>query len=894
MSLIDRFHKHRDPYDMNNAIPSWDTTTQLMAVTNMFGDLNVISAAIEVLEETVGLIEGDNSTKRVILYNISALLTIRFERLSDLDDHPDKFTFLNNFRILLSDRFERLSVLADLDKAISLMEDALRLGPDGYPHKHACLYNIGTSFSSRFGWPGDVADLHKSISRIEDSLRFTPDDHPDRPMYLTNFGKSLSHRFERLGNLPNLYKAISVMEEVLQLTLGDYPQKPGRLNNLANSTSLMEDAVRLTPDGHPTKPVCLNGLGTLLPSQFKRLGDLTDIDDDGGRAASLVPVDHSRKPIILGHLGRLLLGRIERFGNLADIDKSISMMEDALRFTPDDHPDRSAHLIVLGNLFSHRFERLGNLPDLNRLISVMESVLQLIPDGDPTKVMCLDNLGSLFLRRFQRLGDLTCIDKSISVLDEAVQLTPDGDPSKPMYLNGLGASLICRFEGLGDIIDVDKSILVQEDAVRLTPDSHPHKPVYLANLGGSTLVVSFSSRFEQLGDVTDLHKSITILEDALCLAPDGHSGKPSFRFNLGEAFCSSFVHLGDVSALYNATLYLSNAARSSVGSPSERFRASLKWVTCADLVETADVVRDDAAAVALQCGRRDAAIEWLEQGRSVVWNRLLQLRTPLDGLQVNHPALANRLRQVSNNLEQASAHDISEIGEMQKEGLSMNEETRRHHTLALEREKLLLEIRSLPGFERFSLPKTVSQLTSSAHSRPVVVLNANSDDVLHVTLSNNTYKQGFGTRADESQLWMKVTKPVLDALAFSTPKYPSRIFWCPTGPFLFLLIHAAGLYDTAEPGYKLSDFVISSYTPTLGALAPSQHKNVTSSSTRLAPVPQPESDGHSRLPGVQREVDFIRTTLESLPSTPVSLMESNGTVEDALDKMKGSDWTAAA
>jgi CHAT domain-containing protein len=42
--------------------------------------------------------------------------------------------------------------------------------------------------------------------------------------------------------------------------------------------------------------------------------------------------------------------------------------------------------------------------------------------------------------------------------------------------------------------------------------------------------------------------------------------------------------------------------------------------------------------------------------------------------------------------------------------------------------------------------------------------------------------------------------------------------WCPTGLFTFLPIHAAGYYDIESSNECASDYFISSYTPTIGAL----------------------------------------------------------------------------
>ena len=42
--------------------------------------------------------------------------------------------------------------------------------------------------------------------------------------------------------------------------------------------------------------------------------------------------------------------------------------------------------------------------------------------------------------------------------------------------------------------------------------------------------------------------------------------------------------------------------------------------------------------------------------------------------------------------------------------------------------------------------------------------------------------------------------------------------WCPTGLFSFLPIHAAGCYDNKLAIECASDYIVSSYTPTIGAL----------------------------------------------------------------------------
>ncbi|KAF8444142.1 CHAT domain-containing protein [Boletus edulis BED1] len=267
---------------------------------------------------------------------------------------------------------------------------------------------------------------------------------------------------------------------------------------------------------------------------------------------------------------------------------------------------------------------------------------------------------------------------------------------------------------------------------------------------------------------------------------------------------------------------------------------------------------------------------------------------------------------------------------------TLQQDADRHRKLAIERDKLLQEIRRLPDFERFLLPKDFAQLRASAHSGPVVMLNAadtrcdalillaDVDHVIHVPLPKFNLQRSVGlqnmlgrllgharaTPFDDregmratrgagswetllSTLFNGVIKPVLDALAFSTVGDLSRIFWCPTGPFVFLPIHAAGLYGTqySSPGHKVSDFVISSYTPTLSILAQPNCHVAHSNDFRLLLVGQPSSDGQAPLRGVAPELRHIRTVVENPTSACTTLVESSvGTVEEVLGLMKDADW----
>jgi tetratricopeptide (TPR) repeat protein len=457
----------------------------------------------------------------------------------------------------------------------------------------------------------------------------------------------------------------------------------------------------------------------------------------------------------------------------------------------------------------------------------------------------LNNLGNSLFRRFERLGDLGDINKSVLMFQDAVQLTPDGHPDKPSRLSNLGSLLYHRFGQLGGLSDINKSVLMKEDAVQLTPDGHPYRPSLLNNLG--TLLFY---RFEQLGDLNDLNQSVLRFEAAVALTPDGHPDKPSLLNNLGNSLLSRFEQLHDPQDSQQLLIHYTSAACSATGPAHARFNAAKNWAKHAhihqpssmlhayttaiellpelawlglsitdryhQLLQAGQIVRD-AASAAIAVDDCQKAVEWLEQGRSVIWGQLLNLRTPVDELREHHPGLANQLVSLSISLESAGTRSNAVVDGIKPPLLQVFAE--QSHALALQRDLLLQQIRGLTGFERFLLPKPISELSQAAEMGPVAIINTSeygcdalillpglADKVIHVPLRDFTIHEAHtlakslasivGTSGrsnrlagcregdmapDEvfsiilSKLWVNVVQPVLNGIAITVSYFNHNI-----------------------------------------------------------------------------------------------------------------------
>ena len=90
---------------------------------------------------------------------------------------------------------------------------------------------------------------------------------------------------------------------------------------------------------------------------------------------------------------------------------------------------------------------------------------------------------------------------------------------------------------------------------------------------------------------------------------------------------------------------------------------------------------------------------------------------------------------------------------------------------------------------------------------------------------------------------------------------------CPTGVFAYLPLHAAGIYGgaPAEQTEKISDYWVTSYTPTIGALLNARRQSLAVPTVAarmiIAAVSRPPKWG--RLPVAAKEIEIVREVIPS-------------------------------
>ncbi|KAH6888936.1 CHAT domain-containing protein [Coprinopsis sp. MPI-PUGE-AT-0042] len=782
----------------------------------------------------------------------------------------------------------------------------------------AALNNSGVDLMRQFERTGDLATVTEAITVLFRAVQLTPKGHADLPVCLNNLGTSFQHRFERTGDLSDIAEAISAQRH----------------------------AVQLTPKGHADLPGRLNNLGNLFQHHFKRTGDLSDIAEAISaqqRSVQLTPKGHADLPGHLNNLGTSFRVRFERTGDLSDIAEAISAQRRAVQLTPKGHASLPRRLNNLGNSFLCRFERTGDLSDIAEAISAQRHAVQLTPDGHADLPACLNNLGSSFQRRFECTGNHSDIAEAISAKHRAVQLTPEGHANLPAWLNNLGNPFQLCFKHTGDLSDIAEAISAQRRAVKLTPKGHANLPGCLNNLGNS-----FLRRFEHTADLSDIAEAISAQRRAVKLTPEGHANLPGCLNNLGSSFLCRFERTHSEEDLAASLSNYKSAATSTFGPPQHRLKAARTWANLLnqhhpqslDILHAFDMALSlialiagleesvlgrysqlhdthgialKAASAACSLGRVDKALEWLEQGRCIVWSQLSNLRTPIDDLRLHNWELAQRVADVSKQLETAgSSRGQSHIGLSTSEKISLEDEARAHLKLARQWDDLLKTVRSIPSFESFLQPLPCSSLLQRLPATgPVVVINideqrcdaiallAGLDKPLHIPLPNfslekaNKYRNNLKANLEERQLlvvrqvlrdlWNEVVNPILSALDASSGNALPRIWWCPTGPLSFLPIHAAGTHSD-----RVLDYAVSSYIPTIAALTNrvKNHGQINKDALGLFLTSQPNVPGTSLIPGTTKEVQSIFKMAAQNGASTAMLKGSTLSVDECLQYME--------
>ena len=932
VALRDRFEVVRDPHDLTAAIEALEravATTGSDQPVRQAGNLAAalldryeitreetdLEHAIHVglrAVETAGTASTMATDRAAALANLGAALFARFERRggrTDLDStlkaaeaavtctgpaHPKRALYLSTLGTLRHTRYVQTGERADLNAAIAALSEAEPLSRSHRVGRALCLSALGNSLFDRYRQLGDAADLKSAIVWHRAAVQLTPDGSADLPGRLSNLAVALAEQAER-------DPGSDAVEEALRLH---------------------DRAVRLAGETDPHLASIVANRGGAFLSRFSARGEVADCSaavTAYRRALGLVSDHRLERARHLAQLGQSLRARHQATGSTVDLYEAVTVLRESVDAVAPEHPDRAMFCSYLAAALRNRHSWHGSAADLDEAIQWHEQAAASLPVGHVGRTRLLASRAFALRVRAERTRDPAEVTAAVEAARLVVETEPD-TARQPDLLAALGSALALREDNVADITE---TINVRRKSSELTAPDDPHRGPRLADLA-SSLRARAKLASAHAGDA-DLEEAHRLHLAAVEMTPAEDPEYATVLSNLAGSFRDRFVRHHQRNDLHAALQLLRQAAELPTAPLTRRVVAAHTWGRLAadtgewvaaregyalaisllpaavwrgvERVSQEQLLRDtpwlaaEAAACALNLDDPVGAIDLLERGRTVLWNQRLETATDLDQLRALDAELADRM---------ASARAVLDTAHAEMTNIPPRVDAR--IAAAADWDAAITELRARPELAdlfpgpapptaAIGLDGTVIVLTVSRYRCDALFVDRNGTrnyELTHLDLHEladhvaiyfgalATIVDSDATPADRQTadvalgdvlrwLWQTVAATIIDKIEPGT-----RVWWCPTGPFTYLPLHAAG---------QVPDKVISSYTPTIGSLLRAWSAP-TDTEQRILGVAAPYAPDLPPLPATPRELAGLARTLP--PTISLTRLEGPSASRDAV------------
>ncbi len=638
--------------------------------------------------------------------------------------------------------------------------------------RHLATHTLGTALWSLFERTGDLAVLDEAADLLQTATEIEDAPAELRLSSQANLAGVLNLRASHTARRSDLERAVELTRSLVARTPEDDPHRPGRMSLLAGTLRAL---TYWTADSESAREAV----------DVQRSAIAADAAGSGE-----IP------PSALSDLGMYLMAVHDLSGDRPALDEAVEQCRRAVAQTAPAHLLYPRFQGNLGLVLSVRYRAAGNDADLTAAEDAARSAVAGTPAGHPNQAQRAMLLADVLWCRFQNDRDPDVLNEVIDNASIAAAAAPEG----------------------------------HQDWARIRALIARARTMRVLDAGG---------------DPAELTLAAALFGEIAASSGVPVSERVSAAWSQTGPLLAADDHAGALRAATVAVELLPKVARRNLArADQERPLAQLSGLA------------STAAALAIGAGQPELALTLLEQGRGILLSQALDNRADLTALKDRDAGLAADFERLRDLLDPApGAVTAGEAGQAAAPSLAhAGLSTQRRDTLAAEWDELLTRIRSLPGFDDFLMPPGVTDLAARCARGPVAVINLSylrcdalilSTEGLQVVPLPDLRLKDAATRARELRsavaaawqpgaaadrladtltwLWGTVAAPVLNAIgAASAPAEGApwpRLWWVPTGPLVFLPLHAAGLHsDDPAAGGAVIDRVISSYLPTVRSL----------------------------------------------------------------------------
>ncbi|MFD7839459.1 CHAT domain-containing protein [Streptomyces sp. NPDC059761] len=910
---LDRAREGNDPAEYSEAVrllrqavasaPEGDASQQAVSRSNL-GVALVGLATLAVDEEL--LAEGVQAHRDAVA-------------VSSPDDHyrPHR---LGNLGDALQQLAQFRSDATLVVEAVEVLREAARAGAPTVPSSAASYSRLGNALRSLARFTGDGAPLEEAVAwhrKAVAALSAADGSGSGRRAHGTG---------DEALSLPNaLLGLANVLGERLRLT----QDETVRQEALESYRAALAAAPRVSGDRH----AMLSSYGHVLWNSAVDTGDEALMDTAIGtlrEAVAAAPARHAQLGMVLTNLGSALMQRARITGDRVWLAEAVTVLRRAVDESPPHAFERAGLLSNLAEALRAWYGVTEERAAAEEAIALLREASTLEHGARNGPDLARVNLGILLHDLALEPGpdgeqDPGALAASWEALEEAVARLGDRDPLRPLALANLAGAAVEFAEqadedsGPAVRAALERAVSAAREVLDLTAEGHRDQA------RTQWVLARAQWRRARLGESVDLAEASRLARQSARNEAASLAVRVLAARAWGDAAATAGRDAEARAGYAYAVDLLPRLTPRTLGRADQAARLGAGLgLAC------------DAAAMALRVGDPESALTLLEQGRGVLLAQGVEMRGDLSRLRAASADLAAEFERIREALsaDPAPAAVIrtdlaSPAAPVTEQQAGLLAESR--YVLARSWEELLVRIRELPGMDDFLRPPRVSDLIAAAAAGPVVVVNVSQyrSDALVVTAGGGvevvplpavtpdavlTHAVAFAAGVDAAYgdlgaeeavsamrmlsdtlewLWDSVAAPVLDRLGLRTVPIDgepwTRLWWCPTGWLSFLPLHAAGRRE-ARSAENVMDRVISSYTPTLGALVRARQASGTAPGPRSSPAPLvvalAETPGAAPLPGASREARLLR---ELFPAG-VELAGAAATVDAVRRALPDHPW----
>ncbi|KZF19066.1 hypothetical protein L228DRAFT_271688 [Xylona heveae TC161] len=894
---------------------------------NDFGDSNI---AIDALKSALTCIPIPNSNKNDSLAafvhfklgNVYLERLLRTGRRRDADDAETHFKQAvghkrSHFRVIANlawicrYRYEMTGTKRFLEDGLQLVENAIVQAPSDHSALPFLLEACGLILLSRSELDGATQDLDLAIELLRTSANLSSKKRNDLVRFHLNLSQALCKRFTISEQKPDFDQAVSELETVIAVP-DKLPRDIALCYAFRGSLLLiqfsywkdkkdLEEGLRsgvelvraLMKHGHvPTINDMFVTIGEVMRIRYFKLGHSDNLSEayacikKGCNNTQLRSSDWRSRRVetyALYLLGMVQRNRYNKFGSPAFLEESISAFRLSAAITNPHHASFAVRASELCDVLRKRYEATHASPaqrkaDLEEASAWLVRALRApMPPSPRDRARFAIEIGH-YIWEAQKAGrNISAVDNALHNYEKAVEFATTEFDTQIDAWHNLAKAYIMK----GDLLHDMKAYEAASDQVKLIEESMDKMKEKATGIM-PTQARLYTAQYKLSGEKRHGEQAIEVNYKIF------NNSRYDLRVKVQAALENGNLERQVNSDTKACAEAIATAMDLMLRYTSEGYSRSDQLSVIREYSKLPNLA---ALAAVLAGGDVLQIVQIFEKGRSIIWDRLLSWRSPVNELREKQQDLADRLVEIRNKLlRKEERHRIFNDVELDR------------FQLATEYDEIMIKIRSQEEFKDFLLPpKTVEKLNAHAVDGPVVIIVPGAVAVALIITSAKSFTLNlpkFGddqcNKAFESiqkalstsdsgmmhdllrWLWISAALPVLESLGFHGRRTPDeqlpRLWWITSGFVNLLPLHAAGDHEKAaeigEP-CTLLDRAICSYSPTLKALSYAKtrmrdlvsrsRKNNANRSVLLAAMETTME--RKPLPNTPKEVDAVASIL---------------------------------